>query len=826
MAATTIDVGIDLGTTNSAAAILRGVHTEVVRNNDGEEITPSAVWADRHGRLHIGRSARERGSADPDNSCTEFKLRMGTLGVVKTLAGVPMTPEMLSAEVLKALRTDVSARTGEECTAAVITVPAAFDLSGCDATRRAAGLAGLRQSALLSEPAAAAHTYGFQADDRDATWLVYDLGGGTFDAAVIRLRDGEFSVVRHAGDNFLGGKLIDWRLVDELLIPAAVRELPELEGLDRGDPRWAGSAAILKSAAERAKIRLSRSDTAEVLVELRTPRGDRVEFDHTLHRADLERLAEPVVAKSVNLCRDALRGVGIGPGEVGKVIMVGGQTAMPYLRGRVAEELGIPLDFDEDPMTVVARGAAIFAGAQPLDAGAAVAEAPAGGYTVELAYPRIGPDSDPIVAGRVDGPTDAPGDLSVELVDPESHPAWRSGRIRLTARGHFSTSLWATRGRRHTYRIELSDATGTLLPVTPDHLTYTIGGIETDQTLATTVGIGLDGNRMAPLVEKGEALPTRRVLSLRTTTAVRRGQNGDMIRIPVLEGDHARGDRNRRIGRLEVRATDVERTVPAGSEVRLTVHIDASRLIHATVDVPLLDRAFEHTINLNTETAPGHGELSRRADAEMARLAAVRERQRAVNSPLAELHLARIDDERLAEETSTLVAAAKASPDDALAADKRIIDLRVALDAAEDELRWPELVEEAEAIVSEARDLIGANGSRNDRESLPGYERAIDEAVESRDADLLRQRIGELQQHVARVLDRGPVLQIILFNHLESQRADMRNPAQAARLIAEGRDAIDSGQSERLRTINPQLHDQLPREQRPVDLFSTVDLFR
>ena len=821
----TIDVGIDLGTTNSAVAVLRDVTPEVIRNNDGDQITPSAVWADGRDRLHVGRRARERSQSDPDNACVEFKLRMGTADPVRTLAGRPMTPEALSAEVLRSLRADAATRLGREPSAAVITVPAAFGLSACDATRRAAGMAGLTQAPLLTEPAAAAHTYGFQTADEDATWLVYDLGGGTFDAAVVRLVDGEFSVVQHAGDNVLGGKLIDWRIVDELLIPAAQR-IPGLADLARGNPRWIAAVAALKSAAERAKIQLSRGRDTDIDIELIDDDRRRYPFTYELQRSDVESLADPLITKSINLCKDALARLGVAPGDIAKVVMVGGQTLMPHLRDRVGTELGIEPDFDEDPMTVVARGAAIFAGGRPLSEDPAAPPPVAGGFTVKLAYPRVGPDIDPVVTGQVSGGEGAPLDrLSVELVNETSDPAWRSGRIRLTDRGHFSTSLWASRGRRHIYRIELSDQTGRVLPVTPNELSYIVGGVETDQTLGTTIGVGLDGNRMVPLIKQGSALPARNVVALRTTVTLRAGQGGGMIRIPVLEGHHARGDRNRRIGRLEVRADQVDRTVPAGSEIRLTIDVDASRLVTASADVPILGEVFDHTINLNTEEAPGFDDVAEQAGIELARLAAVRERHVSTGSPLAELHLYRIEDERLEQETRDLVRASRTSPDDAMAAQKRILDLRVAIDAAEDELRWPELVREAEHLIVQARDMVTASGTDNDRASLPAYEAAINQAIETRDADLLRRRIDELQQHVLRVLDRGPTLQILMFDELSRHRGSMRDAAQADRLIIEGRKAIDSGQPERLRTINPQLREQIQKPDVPLNVFSTVDLF-
>jgi molecular chaperone DnaK len=278
---TTTDFGIDLGTTNSAIAVMNGVEAEVIKNNDGFETTPSAVWIDRRDRLYVGKAAKERGELDAPNTCAEFKLRMGTTGQAKLFetTGRSMEPEQLSAEVLKSLKRDVAQRLGDDIQAAVITVPAAFELSACDATRRAAELAGLTYVPLLQEPTAAALAYGFQTDADNVFWLVYDFGGGTFDAALINVRDGEFTVVNHRGDNFLGGKLIDWKIVEELLIPAVTRERP-LPGFGRGDPRWVGAVNKLKLAAEEAKIRLSRVDSVELPAgphrrRGRDPRGHR-----------------------------------------------------------------------------------------------------------------------------------------------------------------------------------------------------------------------------------------------------------------------------------------------------------------------------------------------------------------------------------------------------------------------------------------------------------------------------------------------------------------------------------------------------------------------
>lgn len=217
MARVTVDFGIDLGTTNSEITHLKGTSVEVIKNLEGIDYTPSAVWLDRGGNFVVGRTAREYAFRDPGNVFTEFKLQMGSdAECIFARTKRRATPEELSAEVLKSLRENVRSRLGEELEAAVITVPAAFEWPQSDATHRAAVLAGIRQAPLLQEPVAAALAYGFQAEDQRAMWLVFDFGGGTFDAAVMSVRDGVIQVVNHGGDNHLGGKVIDWAVVERL----------------------------------------------------------------------------------------------------------------------------------------------------------------------------------------------------------------------------------------------------------------------------------------------------------------------------------------------------------------------------------------------------------------------------------------------------------------------------------------------------------------------------------------------------------------------------------------------------------------------------------
>ncbi len=192
MIRTTIDFGIDLGTTNSEIAVLRGTIADIIKNNLDNDITPSAVFIDKRGQMQVGQRAKNRleDQSAADDVYIEVKRLMGSDHIYKfKTSGRTMRPEEVSAEILKSLRGDVQQRLGEDIEAAVITVPAAFEQKQCAATKKAGELAGFIQCPLLQEPVAAALAYGFQADVTKEFWLIYDFGGGTFDAAIMKAED-------------------------------------------------------------------------------------------------------------------------------------------------------------------------------------------------------------------------------------------------------------------------------------------------------------------------------------------------------------------------------------------------------------------------------------------------------------------------------------------------------------------------------------------------------------------------------------------------------------------------------------------------------------
>jgi len=818
MMRTTIDYGIDLGTTNSAIAVKRGTDVDVFKNPDRDECTPSAVYISKTGALYVGKRAKSKLEEEPDNAYAEFKLKMGQSELYTfARSGQQMKPEDLSAEVLKSLRADVMTGAGEEVDSAVITVPAAFELPQCEATRRAAQAAGIVTSPLLQEPVAAALAYGFQSDADKIFWLVFDFGGGTFDAAIIQVRDGDISVVNHEGDNYLGGKLIDWDIVNKLLIPELTKQ-HRLTDFRKGNPKWKGAIAKLKGKAEEAKIALSRNAVADIDADnlCVDDHGDRVDFTMSLKRGDVEAIMEPYIARALGLCRKALSAKHLATGDVERLLLVGGPTMTPYLRDRLAdpkEGLGIPLEFRIDPLTVVARGAAIFAGTQRREKGSGP-KATSGQYSIDLEYKPVGSDPEPLVGGTVK----APGGGSVvghtiEFVNSEAQPPWRSGKIGLAANGVFMTNLRADKAKVHTFMIDVRNATGGQCDVVPDRLTYTIGLTITDPPLIHSVGIALANNEMEVLLQKGSPLPVRRRSILRTAVDTRRGESHS-ISIPVMEGESRRADRNQNIGTLRIESKNMKRDVPAGSEVEVTIEIDQSRIVRTKAFIPLLDEEFEHVIDYKEygKSTRSARELSSDFEKQKERLEKGRKKATETGDLKANELVNRIDSERIVADVEAGLARG-ADSEDADRVHKRLLALKSAIDDLEDALEWPALLADTEREIEVERRIVNdANfkATPEEKARFAALEREIRTAMGTRDADLLRHKMGEMDRLGLLIMLRQPGWWLAQLEQLEKKKGTMTDTSAADTYIGQARRAINNDDLEGLKSAVRQLVGLLP----------------
>lgn len=824
MARSTIDFGIDLGTTNSCIAVQKSSEVEIIKNNEGHEVTPSAVWIDRKNRLRVGNQAKERYEHDRENAAIEFKLQMGKMNetVFKT-SGRKMKPEELSAEILKSLKEDLRQHLGEELKAAVITVPAIFGLDSCKATKEAANLAGIELSLLLQEPIAATMAYELQSKTDNKFWLVYDLGGGTFDAAVIQVRDGKIKVVNHGGDMHLGGKNIDWKIVDEILIPELKRKY-RFDDFHRGNLKNRGAIAKLKTYAEKAKIELSKYETAEIFNDYlcKDDRGREVGIDYELRRENVEKLMESIVTRTINICRKVLAEKSLGTGDIEKILLVGGATLSPYLRDKLLDPingLGIPLEFSMDPLTVVAKGAALFAGAERMELPKKylVSRLREGKFTIFFPEWKFkGEDPEPLIGGMVKAPAgESLHDLSLEFTNSSMKPPWRSGRVEVSSDGTFMTSLFAENEKDNSFEVKLFNGSGNFCNIAtdPESLNYNMKGLISDCfPLISSIGVALANNEMVWFIKKGKDLPASHREPLRTVKDVRPGQKGDVLRIPVMEGENPRADRNRCVGKLEVHSHKIAKNLHAGSEVEVLIKIDKSRLILTEAFIPCLDMTFDEVITLVPPKAEPE-KLRKEFEKEKERLDKAKSDTYEMGDPKAKKVLKRIDEENILLDVETALSTLKTNPDAAEKCQCRIRDLKSAIDEVEKALELPRLLKNAKDAINTTRSIINNPIFKATLKEITNFkilERETKKAMEGDDPDLLKVKIEELERLKYQVLLRNDVIWMVIFKQLVSNKSNLTNQSLAETYISQGKQALNNNNMSGLQEAVRKLADLQP----------------
>ncbi|MBL8956532.1 MAG: Hsp70 family protein [Myxococcaceae bacterium] len=347
-------VGIDLGTTHSLVAVMKGERPELIPNRFGKRLTPSIVGLDKNGQVHVGESAKNQLVSAPDRTVLEVKRIMGTTQKV-SLGDRTYTPQEISGFILKALKEDAERALGETIVEAVVTVPAYFTDAQRQATKDAGALAGLKVERILNEPTAAALAYGIDHLDKEQFVLVYDLGGGTFDVSVLEMFEGVLDVKASAGNNHLGGADFD-AAIGEWLMQAA-----EALGLDlRNDAK---AKARLKVAAEAAKIELSNVMETHINIPfLGMKDGSPVSLEIDLSRETLEKLLGNQLESTMKPIETALKDAKLDKATVAEVILVGGSSRIPLVHQLLTKFFGKPPKGGVHPDEAVALGAAIQAG--------------------------------------------------------------------------------------------------------------------------------------------------------------------------------------------------------------------------------------------------------------------------------------------------------------------------------------------------------------------------------------------------------------------------------------------------------------------------------
>ncbi|HEY8019694.1 MAG TPA: Hsp70 family protein [Thermoanaerobaculia bacterium] len=801
-------VGIDLGTTNSVLATFDGTSVSVVPNAIGENLTPSVVRIDARGTETVGRRAFRALETDPGNTRGEFKRLMGTAErIAFDASGSSFLPEELSARVLGSLLDDAESALGFRPVRAVISTPALFELPQNHATMRAGKLAGLHEVALLQEPIASAIAAGWAADSQ-GLWLVFDLGGGTLDVSLLETRDGWLRVVDHGGDNFLGGKDFDNALTDWAAARlAAEHGLPPLSRADRGSRR---ALAKLKAAAEQAKIDLSRAERAMISCAEWTAGADGAPLDADLEvsRSELEALTAPLLERSLSVCLGVLEKNRLAPSAIERVVFVGGPTLMPAVRARIGGTFGGRVAEGVDPMTSVARGAALYAATAGLDARPAAAHgsAAARGLALRMEHPAVTADTAPFVVGRFLPRAGEALPAKVRLVRADG--GFETPDVAVTGEGSFVAQLALLPQAQNRFRLTALDGDGDEVQLQVSELAIVHGLAVADPPLARAVGIARSNDTVHVYFEKGTPLPARRTVVHRTAWRVAPGSGDDLLAIPVVQGEFRTAHLNRLIGRLRIPGAGLARDLPAGARVEVTLEIDRSGQLQARALLPQIGQSFEEVVHVLVPSA-SPAVLERELAAAEGRVTDLRRRGFVANQPSLVRALAGASA-LLAEARAGLLAARGGDADAAARVHRLLLDLNGQLEDVEGDLVWPELAGRADRVVQLALGWIPELGTAAEQQLMERALAALGAARQKRDAAELERQVRMLDGLIRTAAWRDPATPDRVLSWFETHAAEANDPARAAVLLAEARQASATQDAAALRAVLRRLDDLFP----------------
>jgi molecular chaperone DnaK len=803
----TIDYGIDLGTTNSAIARQRGLETEVIPGEDGL-LVPSVVHASPDGTFEVGQVAIEFRATDPPNTTAEFKRLMGTSETINLPAhGRSFSPAELSSKVLQHLIRRAE-RTGREgaIEAAVITIPAMFQLPQCEATKEAAGMAGLLHAPLLQEPIAAAIASAGCTELREGYWLIYDFGGGTFDVSLVRSRSGRLQVLDHDGDNHLGGKDFD-----RLLARRAadfVRAEGKLGEFRRSDSTLTAAFEKLRVEAERVRIVLSSVDAERFHVDIAHAGGAAVSVDFKVTKTELESLIRPVISRTIGICRQVLDRNGVSPAELKRLVLVGGPTLTPCLPAIIESDLGVDARHFVDPSKAVAIGAAIYASTQRIPAGLRRA-AESSGPSLDLSYEPMTNDPRPLVAGQLKGQL-TPGSWNVRISAETGDFA--SGPIALRA-GSFATRVQLRPNSLNAFEFAVFK-NGATIPEAGGKFSIIHGTTIAKPVLSQSVGVVLADNTVRWYLRKGVNLAARQTVSHTTTVPLRRGQSGYAVSVPLIQGENENGDRNTLIGVIQIHPENLSRDLPAGSEVIVTLSVDEHSTTSAEAYVPLLGQTFRQIVKFGLETRSAEA-INDGVKSQRERLAELQKMADSLGDSEGEIDVrVRLIEELLEEGGS----------DERNQAGQLLRKVTGLIDALEVKDKEASLIQQFVASSKRVGELLGSENAKRGRQ-LAALSIEFQAAIDRADLRLAEAKFKAVQDLEYSLLREQPGFWRGLFDYLCEEVLKTPRASEARIPIDEGKAAINKNDNQGVIQACLALIRLLPQSQQrkiPDSILSTV----
>ena len=813
-------LGIDLGTSNSAVVGHINGQLRLFKTSDGTDVLPSVIYLDKRGHRFIGKSAYDRLLSAPQNVAQGFKRSMGTKNPI-SFAGQVWTPVQCSAEIIKALISQAMTEAGtQQIDGVVITTPAAFNQMQSEDTIAAARQAGIEKVSLLQEPVAAALAAIAHSKQKDGVFLVYDLGGGTFDLALVMSTAGTVNVIAHEGINMLGGRDFDRIIFDSIVRPWLMENFNLPSDFQRNE-KYKNLSEICRHAAEKAKIQLSASSTASIFatedeVRATDEDNDDIYISIDLSRDQMADLIKDRIDESIELCRKIITANGYKNEDISRIVPIGGPSKMPIIREMLQAELAIEVENGLDPMTAVATGAAIFAESREWDGEfskrktSQSKETVTGSVSLSLDFKsRVSSDSAKI---RIKPAPAMPNGHEAEILDEEGSS---TGRIPID--GPLSIQVKVRKNGENRFQLNVFDAQGKIVSDASREITIvrseaSAASIPMTYNLAVKIQdgfVGYERNKLDVLVKKGTPLPATGKAKFRSGKTLLGGED-DFIAVEFYDmaDEIDSPEHNLHIGNFRLSSREeLERgeRINRGDDFIIDWKMSDNGTLSFSVELPSLGRVIDATNHYRPEDGGINYDGQRGAEVAATMLARVESdlddleatlngradpsggiRKRIERQHVALSTSVDADTHRsVAEEARKLrqdVALLKMSPEN----EERVLEHEI----ADAETSFDALRDIAQNVDTERHDKLLVTTRRSIRE---------------KNYDAARRSLDEMQGIRMKVLSESPDFMIEIFRRLAEEQHLAIDSELYEKHVAAGIEAANAGDVENLRFVIGQM---------------------
>jgi len=810
----TIDFGIDLGTTNSVIGKFNKGDVIIFKDPVTWKDTMPSVVLLRKDKIVIGQKAKEYLPKSPQNVLASFKRKMGTTEAFKIKAiNKSITPIELSAYILKELKTFV--QSDEPIDSAVITIPASFDTIQSNATKKAGEIAGFKQVILLQEPIAASLAYANKSkssDLKDGQWIVYDLGGGTFDVALVKIQDGEMKIIDHEGNNFLGGSDFDRLIVEKKIIPHLEKEY-NFTNLEEEMKSASGkyNSLYLRAlrAAEDAKIELSAKTSAEIYLDKIDGNGDEQEVFITITRSEFETIISEYVENTIEMIKKILVQNSLTTNDVNFILMVGGSTYIPYVRNRVREVLQIPLNCEIDPTTAIAIGASFYAGTKQKKIKKKTTQKHSETrLSIKMAYQKATKETEEFFAAKIEGNTEG---LYYRIVREDG--GFDTGLKPLSKK--ITEDLPLVVDSYNFFKLTIYDNQNNPIPIDLETIGIAQGKFSVaGQPLPDDICLEVDDldnsrTRCQLIFQKNSILPLRASLTKEINKTITKGSD-EFLRINVLEGPHyALPEANRSIGFLEINGKQISRDIAKGSDIEITLEISESRDLTISAYINMTDQEFKQVFSPMMRNVPIDvlteqiNQLSEKIEEELNQAIELENYE-----SVKELNILKSEIDELIGESLVLSIDDVTDKRYQLEDKKRVIAQKIYLATQDKE------IEMAKSNYLETKrkcdEIIRENGNDIERKHFNDIVKQEPTFLSSNSALKIKEKTEKLEEIMWTINWRTPEFLVSAFKWLVSERQRLNDQEQAKSLIEAGKFAISSENYDRLSEIVHGLFNLLP----------------